>query len=407
MRYDHLIVRYGELTLKGSNRKKFVNQLKTNVTRALKPLEGFHIKGKRDRMYIELFEEADIDEIIHRLSKVYGIKSISPVLKTEKNDQAMANVAVQLAQSFDHGSTFKIDVKRSDKSYPKDTYELQREIGGAVLKNEEGLTVDVRQPQHEIRVEVRLDAIYIYVEVIQGSGGLPVGTGGKTLLMLSGGIDSPVAGMEVMKRGVTIEAIHFHSPPFTSEKAKEKVIELTRIMSERVGPIKLHIVPFTDLQKQINKSVHPRYTMTSTRRLMMRVADQLVHKIGALGIVNGENLGQVASQTLNSMYAINHVTSTPVLRPLLTLDKEDIVKKAKEIGTFEVSIQPYEDCCTIFTPKNPVTEPDFDKVVEYESVFNFDSMVDEAVENIETIMVDKNYKSEKDKSTDALMEDLF
>lgn len=407
MRYDHLIVRYGELTLKGSNRKKFVNQLKTNVTRALKPLEGFHIKGKRDRMYIELFEEADIDEIIHRLSKVYGIKSISPVLKTEKNDQAMANVAVQLAQSFDHGSTFKIDVKRSDKSYPKDTYELQREIGGAVLKNVEGLTVDVRQPQHEIRVEVRLDAIYIYVEVIQGSGGLPVGTGGKTLLMLSGGIDSPVAGMEVMKRGVTIEAIHFHSPPFTSEKAKEKVIELTRIMSERVGPIKLHIVPFTDLQKQINKSVHPRYTMTSTRRLMMRVSDQLVHKIGALGIVNGENLGQVASQTLNSMYAINHVTSTPVLRPLLTLDKEDIVKKAKEIGTFEVSIQPYEDCCTIFTPKNPVTEPDFDKVVEYESVFNFDSMVDEAVENIETIMVDKNYKSEKDKSTDALMEDLF
>ena len=233
----------------------------------------------------------------------------------------------------------------------------------------EGLTVDVRQPQHEIRVEVRLDAIYIYVEVIQGSGGLPVGTGGKTLLMLSGGIDSPVAGMEVMKRGVTIEAIHFHSPPFTSEKAKEKVIELTRIMSERVGPIKLHIVPFTDLQKQINKSVHPRYTMTSTRRLMMRVADQLVHKIGA--------------------------------------DKEDIVKKAKEIGTFEVSIQPYEDCCTIFTPKNPVTEPDFNKVMEYESVFNFDSMVDDAVENIETIVVDKNYKSEKDKSTDALMEDLF
>ncbi|MCE3021809.1 tRNA uracil 4-sulfurtransferase ThiI [Staphylococcus pasteuri] len=407
MKYDHLIVRYGELTLKGSNRKKFVNQLKTNVTRALKPLEGFHIKGKRDRMYIELSDEADIDEIIDRLSKVYGIKSISPVLKTEKNDQAIAEVAVRLAQSFEKGSTFKIDVKRSDKSYHKDTYELQREIGGEVLKNVEGLTVDVKRPQHEIRVEVRLDAIYLYVDVIQGSGGLPVGTGGKTLLMLSGGIDSPVAGMEVMKRGVTIEAIHFHSPPFTSEKAKEKVIELTRILSERVGPIKLHIVPFTELQKQINKSVHPRYTMTSTRRLMMRVADQLVHKIGALGIVNGENLGQVASQTLNSMYAINHVTSTPVLRPLLTLDKEDIVKKAKDIGTFEVSIQPYEDCCTIFTPKNPVTEPDFDKVVEYESVFNFDDMVDEAVENIETITIDKNYKSEKDKTTDALIEDLF
>ena len=279
-----------------------------------------------------------------------------------------------------------------------DTYALQRELGGAILQATEDISVDVKQPDYNVRVEVRMDGVYVFTQIYEGAGGLPVGTGGKTLLMLSGGIDSPVAGMEIMKRGVYIEAIHFHSPPFTSEKAKDKVIELTRILSERVGPIKLHIVPFTELQKQINKVVHPRYTMTSTRRMMLRVADIVLEKVGANAIVNGENLGQVASQTLKSMYAINDVTSTPILRPLVSLDKEDIVKKAREIGTFDVSIQPYEDCCTIFTPKNPVTEPDFDKVIKYESVFNFDEMVQRAADNIETLTINKDYKSEKTKT---------
>ena len=407
MQYDHLLVRYGELTLKGTNRKMFVNQLKDNVKRALIPLSGYHVKGKRDRMYIELSPEADINEIIQRLSKVYGIKSISPVIKIDKNEEKINQSAIQLSHDFEKGSTFKVDVKRVDKSFRLDTYELQRQVGGAILKENNNITVNVKNPDYEIKIEVRMDAIYIYEKVIAGAGGLPVGTGGKTLLMLSGGIDSPVAGIEVMKRGVTVEAIHFHSPPFTSEKAKDKVIELTRILAERVGPIKLHLVPFTEIQKQINKVVHPRYTMTSTRRMMMRISDKVVHQINANAIVNGENLGQVASQTLNSMYAINHVTATPVLRPLLTLDKEDIIKKAKELGTFETSIQPYEDCCTIFTPKNPVTEPDFDKVIKYESVFNFDEMIENAVENIETLTIDQNYKSAKEQSTDSLIKDLF
>ncbi|MDK7942665.1 MAG: tRNA uracil 4-sulfurtransferase ThiI [Staphylococcus epidermidis] len=407
MQYDHLLVRYGELTLKGTNRKMFVNQLKDNVKRALIPLSGYHVKGKRDRMYIELSPEADINEIIQRLSKVYGIKSISPVIKIDKNDEKINQSAIQLSHDFEKGSTFKVDVKRVDKSFRLDTYELQRQVGGAILKENNNITVNVKNPDYEIKIEVRMDAIYIYEKVIAGAGGLPVGTGGKTLLMLSGGIDSPVAGIEVMKRGVTVEAIHFHSPPFTSEKAKDKVIELTRILAERVGPIKLHLVPFTEIQKQINKVVHPRYTMTSTRRMMMRISDKVVHQINANAIVNGENLGQVASQTLKSMYAINHVTATPVLRPLLTLDKEDIIKKAKELGTFETSIQPYEDCCTIFTPKNPVTEPDFDKVIKYESVFNFDEMIENAVENIETLTIDQNYKSAKEQSTDSLIKDLF
>lgn len=407
MQYDHLLVRYGELTLKGTNRKMFVNQLKDNVKRALIPLSGYHVKGKRDRMYIELSPEADINEIIQRLSKVYGIKSISPVIKIDKNEEKINQSAIQLSQDFEKGSTFKVDVKRVDKSFRLDTYELQRQVGGAILKENNNITVNVKNPDYEIKIEVRMDAIYIYEKVIAGAGGLPVGTGGKTLLMLSGGIDSPVAGIEVMKRGVTVEAIHFHSPPFTSEKAKDKVIELTRILAERVGPIKLHLVPFTEIQKQINKVVHSRYTMTSTRRMMMRISDKVVHQINANAIVNGENLGQVASQTLKSMYAINHVTATPVLRPLLTLDKEDIIKKAKELGTFETSIQPYEDCCTIFTPKNPVTEPDFDKVVKYESVFNFDEMIENAVENIETLTIDQNYKSAKEQSTVSLIKDLF
>lgn len=407
MQYDHLLVRYGELTLKGTNRKMFVNQLKDNVKRALIPLSGYHVKGKRDRMYIELSPEADINEIIQRLSKVYGIKSISPVIKIDKNEEKINQSAIQLSHDFEKGSTFKVDVKRVDKSFRLDTYELQRQVGGAILKENNNITVNVKNPDYEIKIEVRMDAIYIYEKVIAGAGGLPVGTGGKTLLMLSGGIDSPVAGIEVMKRGVTVVAIHFHSPPFTSEKAKDKVIELTRILAERVGPIKLHLVPFTEIQKQINKVVHPRYTMTSTRRMMMRISDKVVHQINANAIVNGENLGQVASQTLKSMYAINHVTATPVLRPLLTLDKEDIIKKAKELGTFETSIQPYEDCCTIFTPKNPVTEPDFDKVIKYESVFNFDEMIENAVENIETLTIDQNYKSAKEQSTDSLIKDLF
>lgn len=344
---------------------------------------------------------------MNRLTKIFGIKSISPVFKTTQNLEDMKQLCVSLAKDFANGDTFKIDVKRVDKSFSLDTYQLQRELGGVILKSVDHLKVDVKRPTHNIKVEVRKEGVYIYTKVIDGAGGLPTGTGGKTLLQLSGGIDSPVAGMEMMKRGVKIEAIHFHSPPFTSEKAKDKVIELTRILSERVGPIKLHIVPFTALQKQINKSVHPRYTMTSTRRMMLRVTDIILERIGANAIVNGENLGQVASQTLKSMYAINDVTSTPILRPLISLDKEDIIKKAKEIGTFEVSIQPYEDCCTIFTPKNPVTEPDFDKVVKYESVFNFDDLVQEAADNVETIEINKDYKTEKDKSTDALIDELF
>lgn len=397
MQYDHILVRYGELTLKSGNRNTFVNQLKSNIKYALIPLTGYKVNANRDRMYVEVTEDADVEEIMKRISKVFGVHSVSPVVKVEKNIDQIKSSAVKLARDIDApGVTFKVDAKRSDKGFPYDTFALQQELGGEILSNIEHLTVDVKKPDYKLLVEIRSDAAYLYSRVIKGAGGLPVGTGGKTLLMLSGGIDSPVAGIEVMKRGVTIEAIHFHSPPFTSEEAKQKVIDLTRIMAETTGEIKLHLVPFTDIQKMIHKKVPENLTMTSTRRMMLKIADRFARQIEAKALVNGENLGQVASQTLGSMYAINAVTNLPILRPLLTLDKDEIIIKAKEIGTFDTSIQPFEDCCTIFTPKNPKTNPRLDKVESFEAGTDFDAMIEEAVANIETITISKHTNTKKE-----------
>lgn len=403
MKFDHILVRYGELTLKSGNRNTFVNQLKSNIKYALIPLEGYKVLANRDRMYVEVTEDADVEEIMRRISKVFGVHSVSPVVKVEKDIEAIKEAAVVLAKDIDEpGKTFKVDAKRSDKGFSYETFDLQQILGGEILKHIEHLTVKVKDPDYKLLVEIRRDAAYLYSRVIKGAGGLPVGTGGKTLLMLSGGIDSPVAGIEVMRRGVTIEAIHFHSPPFTSEEAKQKVIDLTQIMAETAGEIKLHLVPFTDIQKMIHKTVPENLTMTSTRRMMMRIADQFARQIDAKALVNGENLGQVASQTLGSMYAINAVTNLPILRPLLTYDKEEIVIKAKEIGTYETSILPFEDCCTIFTPKNPKTNPRLDKVESFESKVDFDAMIKTAIEGIETITLSKNNQKTESDFSDLL-----
>lgn len=403
MKFDHILVRYGELTLKSGNRNTFVNQLKSNIKYALIPLEGYKVSANRDRMYVEVTEDADVEEIMRRISRVFGVHSVSPVVKVEKDIEAIKEAAVVLAKDIDEpGKTFKVDAKRSDKGFPYETFDLQQILGGEVLKHIAHLTVKVKDPDYKLIVEIRRDAAYLYSRVIKGAGGLPVGTGGKTLLMLSGGIDSPVAGIEVMRRGVTIEAIHFHSPPFTSEESKQKVIDLTQIMAETAGEIKLHLVPFTDIQKMIHKSVPENLTMTSTRRMMMRIADQFARQIDAKALVNGENLGQVASQTLGSMYAINAVTNLPILRPLLTYDKEEIVIKAKEIGTYETSILPFEDCCTIFTPKNPKTNPKLDKVESFESKVDFDALIKTAIEGIETITLSKNNQKTENDFSDLL-----
>lgn len=403
MKYDQLLVRYGELTLKTGNRNKFVNQLKSNIKYALIPLEGYRVHANRDRMYIDLDEGADVEEMIRRVTRVYGVHSVSPITRVDKTMDNIREAAVKVALDVDaEGKTFKVNVKRADKTFPMETFELQQNLGEAILRNINHMTVNVKQPDYKVNVEIRKDAAYLYSRSIKGAGGLPVGTGGKTLLMLSGGIDSPVAGMEVMKRGVTIEAIHFHSPPFTSEEAKEKVIDLTRVMAETTGELKLHLVPFTEIQKTIHKVIPENLTMTSTRRMMLKIAEKVAEKIEAKAIVNGENLGQVASQTLGSMHAINAVTSMPILRPLLTLDKEDIVIKAKDMGTYDISIKPFEDCCTIFTPKNPKTNPKLEKVEQFEAKFDFDALIDEAVEQIEVMVISKGKDEAEDSFSDLL-----
>lgn len=393
MIYDHILVRYGEITLKTRNRKMFINALRQNMKRAL---TGFNIEliAHWDRAYIRLNRE-DPHKVMDALENVNGILSVSPVAKLEKSEETMKETAVHFAEGFNKGDSFKIEVKRADKSYHLKTFDIQYMLGGYVLENVLGLKVDVKHPDHQIMVEVRLDGIYMYHEVRQCIGGLPIGTGGRALLMLSGGIDSPVAGLEVMKKGVEIEAIHFHSPPYTSPQATEKVKQLVDIMSKRTGAeIKLHIVPFTELQTKIYDWIPDNMSMTTTRRIMLIIAERLAERIDAKSIVNGENLGQVASQTLSSMHAINAVTNFPVLRPLLTLEKNEIVEMARRYGTYETSVLPYEDCCTIFKPKSPKTRPEVEKVEKFESKVDFAPMIEKALEGIECYSV--NDTEEKD-----------
>jgi thiamine biosynthesis protein ThiI len=287
-----------------------------------------------------------------------------------------------------------VTAKRADKQFPLDTNELNYQIGSYVLINTKDLTVDVKNPTINLRVEVRSEATYLTCFDYKGAGGLPVGSGGKAMLLLSGGIDSPVAGYLSLKRGVELEIIHFFSPPYTSERAKQKVIDLSRELTAYGGKINLHIVPFTAIQEKIQEQVPENYTMTSTRRMMLKIADELREKHQALALITGESLGQVASQTLESMVAINDVTSTPILRPLITLDKSEIIDISKKIGTHDISIRPFEDCCTIFTPANPKTKPKLDKVTRFESFVDFNELVTEAVNKVETIVVTKEQQGE-------------
>lgn len=388
MKFDHILIRYGELTLKTKNRKMFVQALKNRMAKALEQYD-IQIKANRDRAYIVINDE-NPHELIDKLKNISGILSMSPVVRLDKNDEVMKETVLKFAHEIEAGHSFKIEVKRADKTYHLDTYGVQRLLGDYVTEHTSHLTVDVRKPDYRILAEIRADAIYMYYETIKGLGGLPLGTGGKALLMLSGGIDSPVAGIDIMRRGVEIEAIHFHSPPYTSPQATDKVKALVDIMSERTGfDIKLHIVPFTELQTTLYDRIPDNLSMTSTRRVMLRIAEKLTMQIGGEAVVNGENLGQVASQTLTSMYAINEVTTLPVLRPLLTLEKNDIVKMAKDMGTYETSILPFEDCCTIFKPKAPKTKPALETVKKFEKAVDFEPMIAKAMENIEIYIPSK------------------
>ena len=401
MIYDEILVRYGEISTKGKNRKLFIDKLKSNVHYVLKDFPNVKIRAQRDRMYIKLHGE-DMDEISKRLKKVFGIQSFSPVMRVNKDIETIKEKSAQLMKKLDaSGKTFKVQAKRVDKEYPYRTNDLNQILGGHLLKTIEDLKVDVHNPDFELKVEVRKDAAYLTCEVIKGAGGLPVGSGGKAMLMLSGGIDSPVAGFLAMRRGLQIEGVHFYSPPFTSERSKQKVIDLSEKMAQVSGKFTLHIVHFTELQQAIIQHVPENYTMTIMRRMMMRITDEIRKRRNGLAIVNGENIGQVASQTLESMYAINEVTNTPVLRPLLTYDKNDIIDLARDFDTLEISNRPYEDCCTIFVPAQPKTKPRRGKVHLYETNFDWEPLIQQAVDQIETVEITgKTGKKEENEFAD-------
>lgn len=385
MIYDYILIRYGEISTKGQNRKKFVSQLRRNISDVLAHHPNIFIEQTRDRMYIRLNGEQH-EPIMNELRKVFGIQSFSLAVKVKNDIEEIKKAALEVMKEHDQESiTFKVTARRAYKQFPLDTNELNYAIGSHILKNTDYFTVDVRNPDINLRVEVREDATYITSLNVPGAGGLPVGTSGKAMLMLSGGIDSPVAGYLAMKRGLEIEAVHFYSPPFTSERSKQKVIDLAQKLTNYSGKVKLHIVPFTAIQQAIQKQVPENYTMTSTRRMMLKITDRLRHRHQGLAIATGESLGQVASQTLESMFAINDVTSTPILRPLITMDKTEIIEIAKEIDTHDISIRPFEDCCTIFTPAAPKTRPKLEKVERYEQFIDFDLLIEEAVQGTETM----------------------
>lgn len=384
MKWHEILVRYGEITTKGKNRKQFINRLRENIRYTFQDLDQVHIRSERDRMYLSSPSDEEMDILIERLSTVFGIQSFSPVAECPTTLEDMKNLAVEIVKGIDYeGKTFKVNVKRSYKKFELETYELNREVATHVLSTLPGMTVQMKDPDIELRIEVREQATYMMVEVIQGAAGLPVGSNGKALLLLSGGIDSPVAAYYMMKRGVRIEAIHFFSPPFTSDQSLGKVMELCEQISHFGGNVRLHVIPFTEVQQTIQQAVPENVTMTSTRRMMMKISDIVRKEIDALALVTGENLGQVASQTLDSLAAINDVTTTPILRPLITYDKLEIIEIAQKIGTYETSIRPFEDCCTVFTPANPKTKPRIDKMNYYEGFTDFDEMIERAVKNRE------------------------
>ena len=374
-----ILIKYGELTTKKANRKMFIKLLAKNINNLLKGIE-YTVRYDRVRMYIEC---DDVDLVLSKIKNVFGIHGIVVCHRVNTNIEEIKNKVYELLkqESF---KTFKVYTKRADKSFEIHSMDFNNLIGGYVLKNFD-CKVDVHNPDILITIEIRNDGTYIYTNEIKGLGGYPVGVQGKGILMLSGGIDSPVAGYLALKRGVDLDCLYFESPPHTSLEAKNKVIKLASIINKYSGNIKVNIVPFTKLQEAIYKNVKEDYVITIMRRMMYRIATEVLRRHKCKVIINGESIGQVASQTLTSMTVINSVTNIPVIRPCACMDKLEIIDISRNIGTYETSILPYEDCCTIFLPEHPVINPDMDKCILYESKFDYESLVLECVENIETI----------------------
>ena len=391
--FTAFLIKYAEIGVKGKNRYLFEDALIHQIKFALKRCEGkFLISKTQGRIFVEAEGEFDYEETVAQLQHVFGISGICPMIYVE--DEGFEKLSERVVRYVDEvypdkNKTFKVNARRARKNYPRESMEINADLGEAILNAYPEMKVDVDNPEIMLTVEIR-EKIYIYSEIIPGPGGMPVGTGGKAMLLLSGGIDSPVAGYMIAKRGVKIDAVYFHAPPYTSERAKQKVVDLARLVSRYTGPIYLHVINFTDIQLYIHeKCPHEELTIIM-RRYMMRIAEHIAKETGCLGLITGESIGQVASQTMNSLIATNEVCELPVYRPLIGFDKEEIVAVAKKIDTFETSILPFEDCCTIFVAKHPVTKPNVNIIRRHEKNLEeqIDALVKTALETDELIIVD-------------------
>ena len=375
-----LMMRFSEIHLKGLNRPYFMRMLVERIKEAVKDVRG-HAWLADSRVYVS--DATDMQEALRRVRKVFGVHSVCRAVEMDKNDfTAVCEQAVAMMR--DRRGSFKVEARRSDKRYPIDSMDINREVGHTVIEALPELTVDVHHPDTRLSIEIR-DHAYLYTEPLEAVGGMPVGTNGRATVLLSGGIDSPVAAWMIAKRGVLMSAVHFQSPPYTSERAKDKVLALGKILSESLCGLTVHLVPFTDIQMQIHERCHPDYTTIIMRRYMMRIANQIAKQEHALGLVTGESIGQVASQTMHALQMTDSVSELPVFRPLIGFDKQEIVDLAIKIGTFETSSLPYEDCCTVFTPRHPATKPKLDIILDGEAKLDSEALIAEAIEHTEIV----------------------
>lgn len=379
-----VMVKYGEIALKGDNRASFEDVLQKNIKRRLKTIGKFDYFRKQSTIYITPLEDVDMDRVVSLLTKVFGIGAIQRCAVFPKDFEAVrAGAKEYLQDALEYARTFKVEAKRSDKSFPMNSPQIQQELGGAVLEDFPHLKVDVHEPQVTVRLEIRDNGAYLSAQRITGAGGMPVGSSGKALLMLSGGIDSPVAGYMMAKRGLIVDCIHYVSPPYTSERARMKVEKLCEQITDYCGDIRFFCVPFTELQEAIRDNCPEEYFTVIMRRLMVKIANKICDREGYGAIITGESVAQVASQTLSALYCTNAASEYPVFRPVIGMDKIEITDISRKIGTYETSILPYEDCCTVFSPKHPRTKPRFEDIIAAEGGFDFDSMIDEAIEKTE------------------------
>lgn len=378
---DVLLVRFGEVHLKGQNRPYFLRKLVSNVRRAVEDIGG-HVWLADSRIYVS--QAQDMAQCIERVCKVFGVHSVSPAVEMDKDYEAIAAQCVEMMRG--KTGSFKVSARRSDKRFPMDSMVLQREMGGKILEAMPHLKVDVHKPDHVMSVEIR-DFAYLYVDEVMGVGGMPMGTGGRAALLLSGGIDSPVAGWSIMKRGVQVQGIHFHSFPYTSERAKQKVLDLAAIMGEYAGNMLVHVVPFTEIQLAIHEKCPDELGTVLMRRYMMRIAQRLAQKNHCQALITGESIGQVASQTMEALVCTDQVVDMPVFRPLIGMDKLEIMDIARKIGTYETSIQPFEDCCTVFTPRHPCTKPKIEDLIQAEQALDSEALIQKAVEETQSVWV--------------------